>query len=971
MLETRKLFAAWLLSVGLVAPALAQTVMDLSAVSSGAAADVRSVLTVPAGQRLRLEGMPLGDTRAEVVSADLVRAPGSSVAPLLVVHSDDGVSTSRPEQPAHFTGQLVGDPRSSVFVSIDSDGTLRSIVRRGEEVFVSDMPVPAAPGTREAANTSPLPAQPLRSRRVDMVADAPAQPFACGVDDEFIEAHYEPPSEELLANLRANHLRAGMFGVASQGTQALGERRRADIIIETDYELLQRLGSSSAVYAYVTDLLGYVSSQYESEIGARLNVTQINVYTSSSIDPWTDTTNRYILLDELRAYWNASPRSSQPRHHVHFLSGRSTGGGVAYLGTLGGGRKGYAYALSGNILGNFVASNPQVIWDSKVVAHEIGHAFGSTHTHSFDNPNVGYGEGAIDCCYADSGGAECVARNGGEGKLGVLPGLNSISGGSPRSRAGTLMSYCQHLDGGMSNISFNFGTNHLQGVNAWRVASVMQSNAATYLPLDATVQNYTLSVSRQGAGSGTVTSSPAGINCGSTCSASFAASTPVTLTAQAAAGSTFAGWSGACTGTGSCSVAMDAAKSVTASFNTAASTRVVTLSKTGSGTGSVTSTPSGLSCAAGCTGATANFSTTAAITLAAQPSSGSVFAGWSGACTGTGSCTIPAGSSSVSVTASFTSGVTTLRTVTLVKGGDGAGSVTSSPAGLSCAAGCNEASATFSSSAAITLMAQSVSGSRFVGWSGACAGTGSCVIAAGTSNVRVTASFNANDSGGGGPLADPVVFVNQQYLDFLGRSPDSAALNDWVRQLNAGFATRAQVIEALMNSEEFQNRFGSLVRLYTAYFRRIPDYGGLMYWFNAMNPSNGRGASLAQVSQEFAQSQEFFNTYGMLDNAGFVTRVYQNVLGRDPEPEGYKYWLGQLSAGMSRGEMMIGFSESLENKNARAHSLRVTMSHVGMLRRAPTQVEYDSWVSEISAGRVTVLDLINALLNSQEYAARF
>lgn len=882
MLETRKLFAAWLLSVGLVAPALAQTVMDLSAVSSGAAADVRSVLTVPAGQRLRLEGMPLGDTRAEVVSADLVRAPGSSVAPLLVVHSDDGVSTSRPEPPAHFTGQLVGDPRSSVFVSIDSDGTLRSIVRRGEEVFVSDMPAPAAPGTREAANTSPLPAQPLRSRRVDMVADAPAQPFACGVDDEFIEAHYEPPSEELLANLRANHLRAGMFGVASQGAQALGERRRADIIIETDYELLLRLGSSSAVYAYVTDLLGYVSSQYESEIGARLNVAQINVYTSSSSDPWTNTTDTRALLDELRAHWNASPRSSQPRHHVHFLSGRSTGGGVAYLDTLGGGRKGYAYAVSGNIRGQFVASNPQVIWDSVVVAHEIGHAFGSTHTHSFDNPYVGSGVGAIDCCYADSAGAQCVARNGGEGKLGVLPGLNSISGGIAGTRAGTIMSYC-HLLGGMSNLSFNFGTNHAQGVNAWRVASVLQSSAATYLPLDATAQNYTLSVSRQGAGSGTVTSSPAGINCGSTCSASFAASTPVTLTAQAAAGSTFAGWSGACTGTGSCTVTMDAAKSVTASFNTAASTRVVTLSKTGSGTGSVTSTPSGLSCAAGCTGATANFSTTAAITLAAQPSSGSVFAGWSGACTGTASCTIPAGSSSVSV----------------------------------------------------------------------------------------TASFNANDPGGGGPLADPVVFVNQQYLDFLGRSPDSAALNDWVRQLNAGFATRAQVIEALMNSEEFQNRFGSLVRLYTAYFRRIPDYGGLMYWFNAMNPSNGRGASLAQVSQEFAQSQEFFNTYGMLDNAGFVTRVYQNVLGRDPEPEGYKYWLGQLSAGMSRGEMMIGFSESLENKNARAHSLRVTMSHVGMLRRAPTQVEHDSWVSEISAGRVTVLDLINALLNSQEYAARF
>lgn len=48
----------------------------------------------------------------------------------------------------------------------------------------------------------------------------------------------------------------------------------------------------------------------------------------------------------------------------------------------------------------------------------------------------------------------------------------------------------------------------------------------------------------------------------------------------------------------------------------------------------------------------------------------------------------------------------------------------------------------------------------------------------------VTASFTA--SSGGGPLADPVVFVRQQYRDFLGRSPESTALNYWVNQLNAG-----------------------------------------------------------------------------------------------------------------------------------------------------------------------------------------
>jgi hypothetical protein len=81
--------------------------------------------------------------------------------------------------------------------------------------------------------------------------------------------------------------------------------------------------------------------------------------------------------------------------------------------------------------------------------------------------------------------------------------------------------------------------------------------------------NFTLTVSKNGTGSGTVTSNPAGINCGSTCSANFAQGSTVTLSATPASGSSFAGWSGACSGTGSCTVTMDAAKSVTATFNAA------------------------------------------------------------------------------------------------------------------------------------------------------------------------------------------------------------------------------------------------------------------------------------------------------------------------------------------------------------------------------------------------------------------
>jgi len=80
-------------------------------------------------------------------------------------------------------------------------------------------------------------------------------------------------------------------------------------------------------------------------------------------------------------------------------------------------------------------------------------------------------------------------------------------------------------------------------------------------------QTLALKVNLTGGGQGSVTSSPAGINCPSKCVFGFPDGTGVTLTAKAATGSGFTGWSGACSGTGSCSVTMTSSKLVTATFN--------------------------------------------------------------------------------------------------------------------------------------------------------------------------------------------------------------------------------------------------------------------------------------------------------------------------------------------------------------------------------------------------------------------
>ena len=144
-------------------------------------------------------------------------------------------------------------------------------------------------------------------------------------------------------------------------------------------------------------------------------------------------------------------------------------------------------------------------------------------------------------------------------------------------------------------------------------------------------QQFTLSVNvvRQitpvGSGDGTVTSSPAGINCGNACTASYNTGSAVTLTAIPAAGSTFAGWSAGCAG----SISMNADKTCTATFSPQPAQQVtLTISKSGSGTGTITSKPAGLDCGTTCA---ASYSSGALIALVVTPAAGSTFAGWSGA----------------------------------------------------------------------------------------------------------------------------------------------------------------------------------------------------------------------------------------------------------------------------------------------------------------------------------------------------
>jgi photosystem II stability/assembly factor-like uncharacterized protein len=159
-------------------------------------------------------------------------------------------------------------------------------------------------------------------------------------------------------------------------------------------------------------------------------------------------------------------------------------------------------------------------------------------------------------------------------------------------------------------------------------------DAATVVTATFAMKTYPLDVLKDGSGSGTVSSSPAGIDCGASCSATFEFGTLATLTATPTL-QDLTGWSANCTPTGqyTCQIKIGTSNQVTATFGPA---QKLTVTRSGNGSGKVTSSPSRLDCGTVCA---QNFVEGATVTLSASSAPGAYFVGWSANCTPTGPLT--------------------------------------------------------------------------------------------------------------------------------------------------------------------------------------------------------------------------------------------------------------------------------------------------------------------------------------------
>ncbi len=187
-------------------------------------------------------------------------------------------------------------------------------------------------------------------------------------------------------------------------------------------------------------------------------------------------------------------------------------------------------------------------------------------------------------------------------------------------------------------------------------------------------------------------------------------------------------------------------------------------------------------------------------------------------------------------------------------------------------------------------------------------------VAAGTDgdDYLLGTGIGANLNGGAG--LDTVYYTQKQYQLSIVRNTDgSVSVKDYWAGKDADTLTN---VERLMFSDhavalDLGGAGGQAYRLYQSAFNRAPDSGGVGYWINVLD----HGVSLKTVAQGFIDSQEFKTLYGAAPtDQQFVTNLYNNVLHRAPDTGGNSFWMDRLHDGVSRADVLMGFSESVENQ---------------------------------------------------------
>ena len=245
-----------------------------------------------------------------------------------------------------------------------------------------------------------------------------------------------------------------------------------ELAIEIDQYTRNTFFSNTAASTWAHAIIAGVSQVYFGEINVHINV--VNTIIWNTTDPYASIINDAgTMLTALRNHWTAN-NGSISRDIVHLLTKRSnTGtGGIAYVDVLCNYSWGYAFSSDLNSNTSFSFPNPSYTWNLFVVAHEIGHNVGSSHTHWCGwapEPALGFSGGPIDNCVSVEGSCP----------------------DNPTPQVGTIMSYCHTTSSGalidfhpvVISQALNPGVNGASCLTACPFYGCTDSTALNYDPL--------------------------------------------------------------------------------------------------------------------------------------------------------------------------------------------------------------------------------------------------------------------------------------------------------------------------------------------------------------------------------------------------------------------------------------------------------------------------------------------------------
>ncbi len=334
---------------------------------------------------------------------------------------------------AAYSGKVLGEPHSRVFLTTFAGRLLVSITRESGETYVFG-----------PAKNDENPERHVFIRQSDLFSYSELHPFNC-IAGDISQPNAPEPVSELLQEYRDRAMNAD-----SLHTQLL----QLDVAVEADSCFYHDAGGDTdLVLGYIASLFAMSSTIYENEVNITWHLTWVKLWTSG--DPYNVKGNAYGLEDTVPKYWRAH-YANVPRDCAHVLTSIGYGGG------------GFGYYSMCDSNWSYSMSSPQTrhhyptfafTYDAYIVAHEIGHNFSLVHSH---------------CCYWDPPLDTCFTKDDTMYGLRIGDACDSLPI-HPLPNPGSIMSYCANANYAIHHHSIQYF--ELRMTFTKKVDSVLRMNA--------------------------------------------------------------------------------------------------------------------------------------------------------------------------------------------------------------------------------------------------------------------------------------------------------------------------------------------------------------------------------------------------------------------------------------------------------------------------------------------------------------